>query len=234
MKKLLFPSLALNFVFLLGLFLLYSYFPVYKNGLIRKKIVTHQERRIQQFSELPTTEGSYVFWGDTRLEEANWEELLQNPKVKNRGNSGETLKDFMQNMGHIVKAKPAKLFLLMGYQDLLEGKSPDEIYKSYGELIASLKKQLPKTVIYLHSLPPTAPDLHKSVTNNEQVLITNGKLKDLAQKYETYYIDLWSALVAENNSNALNVAKYSNDGYHLNAAAYTRWKGLIEQYTKND
>jgi len=231
MQKFFFPSLALNFVFLLGLTLFYNYYPVYISGLVYKKITAHKERRWQQFAALPTTENSYVFWGDTRMEEANWEELLENSKIKNRGNAGESMQEFVKNLPAIIKAKPAKLFLLIGYQDLLEGRKPDEIQKSYGELLLILKKELPKTAIYVHSIPPIAPDLHKAITNNDQILITNGKLKDLVQKQEVFYIDLWSALATENN---ILDPKYTNDGYHLNAAGYIRWKALLEQYSKED
>jgi lysophospholipase L1-like esterase len=229
MQRLFFPSIALNLVFILGLFLMFNFYPVYQKGLIFKKIHAHQERRTMQFDALPTEEGSYIFWGDTRIESANWDELLENPKVRNRGNAGETLPDFLKILPTIAKAKPAKLFLLMGYQDLLVGKKPDEVYQAYIDLMNEIKKQLPKTRIYLHAIPPTALDLHKPMTNADQIQILNGKLKDLAQKYELYYIDLWSGFVGENN--AIN-PKYTNDGFHLNGAGYIRWKTLVEQYVK--
>jgi lysophospholipase L1-like esterase len=232
MQKLFFPSIALNFVFLLGLFLLFSYYSVYQKGLVMKEMNTHQERRNQQFSALPAEEGSCFFWGDSRMEGANWDELLETPKAKNRGNADATLQEFQKNLPAIAQAKPAKLFLLMGYQDLVAGKKPDEVYKEYVALLTEIKKQLPKTRLYLHNLPPTAPDLHKQTTNSDQIVILNGKLKDLAQKFELFYIDLWSGLVGE-GTQAIN-PKYTNDGYHLNGAGYIRWKTLVEQYVKEE
>ncbi|TAE08671.1 MAG: hypothetical protein EAZ95_16945 [Bacteroidetes bacterium] len=232
MQKLFFPSIALNFVFLLGLFLLFSYYSVYQKGLVMKEMNTHQERRNQQFSALPAEEGSCFFWGDSRMEGANWDELLETPKAKNRGNADATLQDFQKNLPAIAQAKPAKLFLLVGYQDLVAGKKPDDVYKEYVALLTEIKKQLPKTRLYLHNIPPTAPDLNKQTTNSDQIVILNGKLKDLAQKFELFYIDLWSGLVGE-GTQAIN-PKYTNDGYHLNGAGYIRWKTLVEQYVKEE
>lgn len=230
MKKLFFPSIALNLVFLLGLLLLSTCSRMYQQDLLRKKVLTHQERRNLQFEALPAEAESYLFWGDARMEEINWDEFFENQKIKNRGNVGELLADNIKNVPAIVKSKPAKLFLLMGYQDLEAGKKPDEVFKMYADLINEIRKQSPKTAIYVHSLPATAPNYHKIATN-DQILIFNAKLKDLAQKFELYYIDLWNGLIDEVNNTTLN-AKYTNDGFHLNATGYVRWKSLIERYVK--
>lgn len=203
---------------------------MYQKDLIYKKSITHQERRNLQFEALPTEEGSYLFWGDGRVEEANWDELFENYKVKNRGVAGELLADYQKNLPAMLKFKPAKLFILAGYHDLAAGKKPDEVYKEYVTLVANIRKQLPKIQVYLHSLPPTAKEFDKMATN-DQILILNGKLKDLAQKFELYYIDLWGGLIDEANNTDIH-AKYTNDGFHLNSVGYVRWKSLIERYVR--
>jgi lysophospholipase L1-like esterase len=232
-KKLFLPSLILNIVLLLVIILFFAYFPVMKERAIRQKIGLHQERRVQMFEAMPNDSAEIIFLGADLIEGANWSELLENPHIKNRGVYAQKLVDMRRRLPEALAAKPVKIFIAAGYPDLVAGMSPDMVTKEYAALLQAIRKKLPKVRLYIHSLTPILSNLSRDrdKVKTEHILILNGKLKDLAQKFETYYIDLFGSLVGSQETNEID-PKYSDDGIHLSAAAYTRWKALIEQYVK--
>jgi lysophospholipase L1-like esterase len=159
---------------------------------------------------------------------------LENPRMKNRGIYAQKIADIRRRLPEVLASKPIKIFIAAGYPDLASGMSPDMVTKEYAALLQEIRKKAPKVRLYIHSLTPILSRLSRDrdKVKTENILILNGKLKDLAQKFETFYIDLFSSLVGNQETNELDT-KYSNDGVHLSAAAYTRWKALIEQYIKD-
>jgi lysophospholipase L1-like esterase len=231
-KKLFIPSLILNLILILGFILLTIYFPVYRQNYILKMVNDHHARRLSMFEAMPNDSAEIVFLGNSLVEACNWSELLENKNVKNRGIMRNTCEQVMKRLPEVLSAKPAKIFLMLGYDELRLGQNPEQVAKSYAKVLQEIRSKLPKARLYIHSLTPVLYKLNQDPIKNETIVIFNGKLKDLAQKFETYYIDIFTPLVGNQETNEID-PKYTNDGLHLKAEGYTRWKALLDQYLKD-
>ena len=62
-----------------------------------------------------------VFLGNSITDGGEWNELLANPRVKNRGISGDRSSWMLDRLDLIVGGQPRKLFLLIVTNDLAAG-----------------------------------------------------------------------------------------------------------------
>ena len=187
--------------------------------------------RVKNYSILPDSKGEIIFLGNRFIEEANWSELLENPKVKNRGIAGDNAEGILKRLDEVLSSKPAKIFMLLGLDELRSGKNADDIIKAYQKIIDKTQKDSPKTKVYIHSLSPIRYDQTKIPVKNEDIIVLNGQLEKLAEKNKATFIDIFSAFVGDQKTQELK-PEYTNNGIHLNAQAYIRWKALLEKILK--
>ena len=76
-------------------------------------------QRRSLFEVLPIHSGDIVFLGNSITDGGEWNELLANPRVKNRGISGDRSGWLLDRLDPIVGGHPKKLFLMIGVNDLL-------------------------------------------------------------------------------------------------------------------
>ena len=74
--------------------------------------------------------------------------------VKNRGISGDICMGVYDRLDAILKGKPAKIFLLIGINDVSRGTSADTIVNRIGMITQKIKQDSPKTKLYLQSVLP--------------------------------------------------------------------------------
>ncbi|GAB4399433.1 MAG: SGNH/GDSL hydrolase family protein [Microscillaceae bacterium] len=229
MKKIFWPSLIINVVLLLSLILLFIYYPRRLQNQQKAQLEQYTARRVSVFRNLPMEKGAIVFLGASLIEGANWAELFQNPRVKNRGIGGNRTQDILNRVDTLLLAKPAKLFIQCGYNDLANGIPASEVLKNYATLLTKIRKATPQTLVYIIGLFPVLYELNGMKVKNEDLLILNGQLKDLCQKNGVAFLDFFNPLQGNDLTHELNPS-YTNDGLHLNADGYTRLKALLERY----
>ena len=179
------------------------------------------------FKVLPHLESNIIFLGDSITEECEWVELLDNPHVKNRGISGDTIDRVLNRLEEVVNSKPKKIFLMVGINDLLySGKSVQNISKNYRNLLLNIQTKTPKTKVFIQSVLPVNNTTRLWI-DNKNVLELNLYLIKLAHEFSFQYIDLFSHV--SNSQDQLDV-QYTEDGVHLNGQAYLVWKEVIEKY----
>lgn len=83
-----------------------------------RKHTTFYDQRATLFEVLPTSKKDIIFLGNSITNGGEWAELLGNPHVKNRGISGDRTDGVLDRLHVITKGKPAKIFLLIGINDL--------------------------------------------------------------------------------------------------------------------
>ena len=83
-----------------------------------QKYSTFYVQRASLFSKLPITSKDIVFIGNSITNGAEWSELFPEKKVKNRGISGDTPEGVYDRLDPVVKGKPAKIFILIGVNDI--------------------------------------------------------------------------------------------------------------------
>jgi len=187
----------------------------------------YYEEKESLFEVLPKENNEIVFIGSSLVDGCEWSELFQNPKVKNRGIGGDKSEGVLRRMDEIVKSRPAKIFIMIGCNDLSQGILLDSILNNYRGIFDKIISLSPITKIYVQSLIPINIKLSKEYSSNEKVQTFNSRLKNLCIDKQITFIDLYSHFIdSENNLNM----QYSFDGHHLSGKGYLVWKSVIEKY----
>lgn len=97
--------------------------PVYPDSLF--PAFYHQRESL--FDILPTSHQDIIFLGNSITNGAEWTELFRNPLCKNRGISGDVTAGVLNRIDPIAAGHPAKVFLLIGINDLARNISTDSI-----------------------------------------------------------------------------------------------------------
>lgn len=133
----------------------------------------------------------------------------------------------------MLKGKPAKIFLMIGINDVSHDLSADSIVGMIRQVVTKIKKDSPRTQLYLQSILPVNDEFTRfpKVHNKTDVIIAiNQGIKTLAAEVNCPYIDVYSHLVAP-GTQVLD-KKYTNDGLHLLGTAYVQWKKCLLPYLK--
>ena len=182
-----------------------------------------RNHRYDSFRMLPVKENSIVFIGNsiTNMHEW-WEAFGCNPNIINRGVSGALSHEALANIESVVAGKPAKVFLMLGTNDLGTNglNSPEQVMKNVSMIVDCFQSESPRTQLYIQSILPSKNGLRTLAVEKE----TNRALAALCAEKKITYIDLWDDL--------LPVADHihSLDGLHLLASGYEIWCRKIQQY----
>ena len=109
------------------------------------------------FDHLPDTRNEIVFLGNSITDGAEWFELLGNKRCRNRGISGDVTEGILLRLDAITKLHPSSIFILIGINDLSRNMSVDEIASNYRKILEQIKKETPRTKVYVQSVMPVNP-----------------------------------------------------------------------------
>ena len=184
------------------------------------------ENRKNLFEHLPLPKGSIVFLGDSITEYGQWEELLNHPKVKNRGIAGDTTWGLLRRLKSITSTEPKAIFLMIGINDFLFT-DKQEIVKNYTEIIQQIKTETPNSKLFIQSILPVNSEVKKTVFNNQEIVSLNKSIQQLAQKEGLTYLDIHQQLLSKDG---ILKAEFTADGVHINGTAYMIWKEIVNPY----
>ena len=185
--------------------------------------------RVGQFRSYPNASTDIVFLGNSITAGTDWNELLQIINAKNRGISGDISFGVLQRLDEVTEGKPAKVFVLIGINDISRNIPDSVILSNYRKIIHRIKTESPGTKIYFHTLLPvnnTFPE-KAHFNKDEHILAVNAGLTTLAAEEKITVIDLHAAFTG---SDGRLPREYTADGLHLNAAGYKVWAGLLKPY----
>jgi lysophospholipase L1-like esterase len=188
----------------------------------------HQKKSL--FEKLPDSPREIVFLGDSITDGGHWAELFGNSRMINRGISGDVTAGVILRLEEVTRAHPAKIFLMIGINDLARGKSVMEIADNIQTIVKKVKNASPRTELYLQSLLPVNGDFPYFPDHTSQaddILKVNARLKKMAQAYALVFVDLYSFFSDEKGKLK---PEYTNDGLHLTGSGYLLWKSRIEKY----
>ncbi|MDO5342176.1 MAG: SGNH/GDSL hydrolase family protein [Bacteroidia bacterium] len=196
----------------------------------QRKHSTYYEQRATLFDELPTSKKDIVFLGNSITDGGEWSELFQNKHCKNRGISGDVCDGVLDRLETITKGQPAKVFLMIGINDLGRGGDPDTVAMKTRQIVKRIKAESPRTEIYIQSVLPTND--HYGLFGGhtarwKDIPVTNDLLRQVAEDEGVTYIDLFSLFADEEGK--MNI-KYSNDGLHLTGKGYLIWRDAVKRY----
>jgi lysophospholipase L1-like esterase len=191
---------------------------------------TYYNQKLTLFRLLPDTKGEIVFLGNSITDIGEWSEIWQNPKVKNRGISGDITFGVLARLDEVLSSKPKKLFVMIGVNDIARNIPDAMILSNYRRLIDRVQIESPRTQLIMQSVLPTN-DEFKPFKNHygkdDRIRAVNAGMQALCADLGVAYVDLYSRFL--DASGKLD-KQYTNDGLHLNGAGYMLWKKiLIEQ-----
>lgn len=189
-------------------------------------------RRATHFSTLPVGKNDIIMLGNSLTDGAEWNELLNNRHVKNRGIVGDIVQGLYERMEPILSGQPKKIFILSGVNDVSHGVSGDSIGRAMEKLIVLIKTRSPRTKIYLQSMLPFNNDVRewKLLKGREQVVIDgNRALEQVARRQGVTWINLYPLFVDDHGRLR---AELTNDGLHLMGPGYLIWRDAIKRYAK--
>lgn len=200
--------------------------PVYPDSLFP----TYYHQRWSLFQSMPQSKDDIIFAGNSITDGSEWGELFNDKRIKNRGISGDITAGVIHRLDEIVKRKPAKVFLMIGTNDLARGISADSVVRNILIISSYLKQESPSTSLYVQSILPVNNVFGKfggHTGNGAKINLVNERLKENAGSADYTFIDLHTAFADEQGK--LN-AQLTNDGLHLKGEAYLLWKHLLFPY----
>ncbi|TXH23146.1 MAG: beta-N-acetylhexosaminidase [Chitinophagaceae bacterium] len=201
-------------------------FPSYPDSLFS----TYYHQKLSLFRSLPQTKDDIIFVGNSITDGGLWTELFNDKHIKNRGISGDITIGVLNRLDEIVKRKPAKVFLLIGVNDLARNVKADTVIKNILSINQLIHQYAPSTKVFIQSILPVNPSFKtfKGHTNKgAEILYINQKLASFAKNNQYSFINLYSSFL---NDKGWLKESFTNDGLHLKGDAYLVWQHLIYPY----
>lgn len=216
---------------------------VFLSGLMFCAIAQSQEARwdstyrpnnyalkVGEFESFPNASTDIVFLGNSITAGIDWNELLGINNARNRGISGDITFGVLERLSEVTEGKPAKVFILVGINDVSRNIPDSVIFNNYKTIIERIKKESPRTKIYFQTLLPVNNEFTQfknHYNKDEHILWLNEQIKSLAKQEKINVIDLHPHFL--NEEKKLD-KKYTIDGLHLNAEGYKVWAGIVRKY----
>ena len=186
-------------------------------------------QRVANFRSYPNSSTDIIFLGNSITDFTDWNELLQLPQARNRGISGDMTFGVLERLDEVTEGKPAKIFILIGINDISRNIPDSVILDNYRKIIRRIKNVSPQTKIFFNTLLPvnnTFPD-RSHFNKDEHIAAVNEGLKKIAFAEEITVIDIHPEFLDENKR--LD-KKFTYDGLHLNADGYQKWAAILKLY----
>ena len=176
------------------------------------------------FDGYPVEPGDVAMVGDSLTAGAEWSEMFPGVPIKNRGFPGDTTRDVLDRIDQVTDGRPAKIFLLVGTNDLFYREEVAEVLETYKEILGKIEANSPATRIYIQSVLPRHPDYR------EKIVTLNRELKILAENRGHPYVDLYTPFLGPDGGVA---PELSNDQLHLLGPGYELWRKSIAHLVRD-
>ncbi len=188
------------------------------------------DRKVSLFNLLPIESNDIVFLGNSITDGGEFNELFKLPNIKNRGIRSDIIPGVEKRLDQILSGRPAKLFLLIGINDVSHGHSVATLASKYQHLVDQIKAKSPETRLYIQSVMPVNNDFkrYKGLFGKEETIVKfNEEISKIAEKAGATYIDLTPVL--SDNKGKLR-KEFTNDGLHLTGKGYRAWADAISSF----
>ncbi len=203
---------------------------VQKNGSLNSS----HGMRATYFSMMPMSSDDVLVFGDEFVKNGEWQELLGNPNVKNRGTgwgyggdiaTTSKLVDATFASTGVTKEAPKAIFIYTGTGDCNGSTAIATVKSSYKTLVDKVAAKAPTSKIYLLALCPT----NNATTNTSRIKVLNDYLKTLESENITF-IDTYTPLL---NGSVANT-KYFYPSNYLGGLGYVKMANLMKDALLED
>ena len=190
-------------------------------------------QRVSLFDRLPAESTDIIFLGNSITNGCEWCELFSDAHVKNRGINGDTSRGVRDRLQSTLKGHPAKVFLMIGVNDIANGASPDSVISVMTQILDRTASLSPETRLYVQSILPindTYNIFWGHMDKSEQIKEYNSKLEALCKERGVKFINLYPQICIP-GTDKMNLS-YTNDGLHLMVDGYLKWRDIILPFVK--
>ncbi|MCZ4223084.1 GDSL-type esterase/lipase family protein [Pedobacter rhodius] len=183
--------------------------------------------QVEKFKAEPKSKKDFIFLGNSITAGTDWAKLLNLPQAKNRGISGDITFGVLERLQEVIDRKPAKLFILIGINDISRNIPDSLILRNYKTMIARVKKGSSRTHIYFTTLLPVNSSFEKFKNHygkDNHILWLNEEIRKFASKDVTV-VDLYPVFVDDNKHLKAELTK---DGLHLIPEGYKVWADYLK------
>jgi hypothetical protein len=167
----------------------------------------------KRYEEMPIA-ADIVMFGDSHIRLMDWSELFPDIKIANRGIPGDSVQYMLLRIEPILAARPKKVFVMAGVNDLAAGRDPEAIARDYDTLIQRLVEVSGQTIVQ-STLLTTDSAMNSKITK------LNQHLEQTCMRAKCKYLNLNRSLAPS------GVLQHSVDGVHLDVAGYMIWRNAI-------
>ena len=189
--------------------------------------------RMRTFEDEPPIRSTDIVMLGNSLTEGgkDWAEKLGKPNVRNRGISGDVALGVDARLYQITPHKPAKIFLLIGINDVSHDVTVDSLMTDIRTLVDHIRAQTPKTKLVLQSLLPIRESTgrwKRLQGKTDMIPQINARIEALAREKGLTFINLYPHFT-EPGTNIMR-AELTYDGLHLSKAGYDVWVKLLKPH----
>lgn len=189
-------------------------------------------QRASLFDVLPVDSTNIVMFGNSLTNGCEWHELFNDQRVVNRGITGDIVQGLQDRLDPVVKGKPAKIFLLIGANDVSHHLTADSIAGAIVDLVKRIRCETPETKLYVESILPINQSFnrYKNMNGKEPVIREiNSLIAPKVKELGATWIDV-TPLFADEEGNLKK--DFTNDGLHLLGPGYLAWRDFLLPYIK--
>jgi lysophospholipase L1-like esterase len=193
----------------------------------------YHNMRLSGFRNEKVSKNKIVFTGDSMIEFGQWQELLNNSAIVNRGILGDNSFGLLNRIDDIINLQPKILLISIGINDIAKNIPVNVTLNNICDFVNQIIQVSPLTKIVVHSILPTNPihseprsEFLNHYNKNEQVVELNSLLKSKSDYFKFSFVDLYSRFVDKSGNLDSEIA--NNDGLHLNTKGYKLWVDLLK------
>ncbi|MGZ4955150.1 MAG: GDSL-type esterase/lipase family protein [Methylobacter sp.] len=172
-------------------------------------------------------QASVVMIGDSITEGGEWREIFPQINIANRGIAGDKTGDILRRMEPIFAVNAKKAFIMVGINDIYQGRSVETTFANYTNIVQQLKSK--GISVYIQSTLECSASKCGGTLNKIRLL--NDKLKAYAAQQKLTYININEGLTSEKYG---LLKDYTYDGVHLLGSGYLKWSKTIAPYVDSN
>lgn len=187
----------------------------------------YYDQKLSFFESMPARPGATVWLGDSITDGGEWAELFPGIPCLNRGISSDNTFGLLNRVKEVLRHRPARVFILIGINDIARGIPDSVILRNYRRLLDSFRQQSPRTRVFVQSILPTNnafSDFKNHQNKTDHILALNRQLEQICRERKIRFVNLYDSFT---NTEGKLDPRYTNDGLHLTGEGYLRWKQVL-------
>ena len=186
----------------------------------------YTENKLALYAEENANGGfEVVFLGDSLTDGCDLAKYYPGYPASNRGIGGDTTSGLIDRLAvSAYDADPQVIVLLIGGNDILGGRSIDEVCANYETILSGIRQNLPETKIVWCSLTVLGKEWAKY---NKTMAACNQRIRALAETYGCAFADLYTPLCSAETGEIRD--EYTVEGVHLTDEGYTVVSAVVKE-----